>query len=320
MRKVLLFLVMSVAALRCIAAEVYPSRPVHIIVPVAPGGTTDLVARVMAEQLAIQTGQSFVVENRTGAGGRIAFEYVARSAPDGYTLLLAEPGFAILPALVKSLSFDITKDFAPISEIGGSPLVLVVQPSLNVSSLKEFIALAKANPRKFNFGSGGVGTAQHLAMERFKKAANVDIVHVPYKGASEVMNAMLGGQVQVMIAGIPTVMAHANSGRLRILAVCSDGKRSPALPSVPSMEEEGVSSMEVYSWYGLVAPKGAPPETIGKLHSEIVKAIGVPSVKERMFGQAGDMIGNTPAEFSKLVQDELRRSTEAVKAAGITPE
>jgi tripartite-type tricarboxylate transporter receptor subunit TctC len=315
-----LFALLWVTALPCTGAEVYPSRPVHVIVPVAAGGTTDLVARVISQQLTAQLGQPFVVENRVGAGGRIATEHVAKSPADGYTLLLAEPGFTIHPSLVKSLPYDIIDDFAAITEIGISPLVLVVQPSLNVSTMSEFIALAKANPGKFNFGSGGVGSAQHLAMELFKKAADVNVIHVPFKGASEVMNAMLSGQIQVMIAGIPTVLARINSGTLRALAVMSDGRRSPVMPGVPSIVEAGLPGVVIYSWYGLVGPAGLPRTLIDKLHAEVVKAIAVPSVKERMFGDAGDMVGSSPAEFAQLIRDERRRWAEAAAGAGIVPE
>jgi tripartite-type tricarboxylate transporter receptor subunit TctC len=304
----------------CFGAEVYPSKAVRVVVPFAPGGSTDFTARVISQQLSEQLGQSFVVDNRTGASGTIANGIVARSAPDGYTLMLADTSTTIVPGLFKSLPFDVARDFTPITQIIGGPNVLVVHPSLKANTLKEFIALAQANPGKLNYGSAGAGGLNHLMAELFKLAAKVNITHIPYKGAGEVVPAVLGGQVDMLVATIPTVLAYVNSGKLRALAVTTDGKRAPSMPDVPSMSEAGVSGMTIYAWYGLVGPAGMPKEIVNKLHTEVVKAIAVPSVKERFITQGGEPVGSSPEEFSTLVRNELRRWAEVIKSAGNTPE
>ncbi|MBI4191023.1 MAG: tripartite tricarboxylate transporter substrate binding protein [Betaproteobacteria bacterium] len=318
MRNALLFVLTLFGASLCFGAEVYPSKAVRVIVPFAPGGSTDFTARVISLQLSEQLGKSFVVDNRTGASGTIANGMVVRSAPDGYTLMLADTSTTIVPGLFKSLPFDVAKDFAPITQIIGAPNVLVVHPSLKASTLKEFVALAQANPGKFNYGSAGAGGLNHLMAELFKIAAKVNVAHIPYKGAGEVVPAVLGGQVEMLISTIPTVLAYVNSGKLRALAVTTDGKRAPSMPNVPSMSEAGVSGMTIYAWYGLVGPAGMPKAVVNKLHAEVVKAIAVPSVKERFITQGGEAVGSSPEEFSKLIRNELPRWAEVIRSAGIT--
>lgn len=319
MRKLLPILVLLLGITPCLADETYPTRPVKVVVPVAAGGTTDLFARLISTRLSEQLKQGFVVENRTGAGGRIAAEFVAKSAPDGYTLLLAEPGFTIAAGMFQSMPYDVIKDFAPITQIAGIPLVLVVTPSLNVTTLKQFVALAQANPGKFNFGSGGAGSAQHLAMELFKRAANVNVTHVPYRGAGEALTAMLGGSVHMMISGIATVTGPVGNGTLRALAVTTDGKRSSTLPNVPSMDEAGLQNMAIYAWFGLVGPARMPSDAINRLHAEVVKAIEAPAVRGRVLEQGGEVVGSSPKNFQALISNELQRWSTAIKAAGITP-
>lgn len=324
MRNALLFVLTLFGASLCLGAEVYPSKAVRVIVPFPPGGSSDIVARVISQQLSEQLGKSFVVDNRPDASGTasgtIGNGIVAKSASDGYTLMIADPSFSTVPGLYKSLPFDVAKDFAPITQIIGAPYVLVVHPSLNVNTLKEFIALAQANPGKFNYGSAGTGAQNHLSAELFKIAAKVNIAHIPYKGGADAMAAVLGGKIQMLIATIPLALPHVSGGRLRALAVTTDGKRSPVMPDVPSMSETGVSGMTIYSWFGLVGPAGMPKEVVNKLHAEVVKALAVPSVKERYIAQGAELVGSSPEEFSILIRNELRRWAEVIKSAGITPE
>ncbi|MBI3054351.1 MAG: tripartite tricarboxylate transporter substrate binding protein [Betaproteobacteria bacterium] len=304
----------------CFGGESYPVKPVRVIAPMAPGSLLDITARMISQQLSEQLGRSFVVENRAGASGTIGNNYVVRSVPDGYTLLWIGPGTATVPNLHKSIPYDTIKDLAPITQIGGAAQVLVVNPSLNVTTLKEFIALAQANPGKFNYSSAGAGAITHLASELFKIAAKVDVSHIPYKGGGEMTSAVLSGQAQMLLTGIPTVIAHINSGRVRALAVTTDGKRLPVLPDVPSMSEAGVSGMSVYFWFGLGGPAGMPKEVVDKLHAEVVKAISLPSVKERFLAQGAELVGSSPEEFARHIRDELRRWGEVIKSAGITLE
>jgi tripartite-type tricarboxylate transporter receptor subunit TctC len=315
---VLLALALCTSA-SCIAAEAYPVRNVRIVAPFAPGGTNDTVARVIAQHLSERLGRAFIVENRTGAGGVIANDIVAKAAPDGHTLLVTNPAFTISPGLFKSLPYDPVKSFSPITEIMRAPNVLVVNPSLNVNSLNEFITLARANPGKFNYGSGGYGSALHLYSELFKTAAKVDIAHIPFKGGGDNMTALLGGQVQMNIIQYQAnVLALIKNGRLRALAVTTDGKRSVSLPDVPSMSEAGLSGMTIYAWAGLVGPGGMNKTLVNKLHSEVLRTLAIPSVKERFVGQDAEMVGSSPEEFLKLIRNELKLWAEVIELAGIT--
>ena len=271
------------SAVTAIAAEPYPAKPVRVVAPFAPGGGTDTVARVVAQQFAEQLGKSFIVDNRTGASGMIAYEIVAKAAPDGHTLLLTNSAFASLPGLMKSLPYDPLKSFTPVSEILRAPNVLVVHPSTNVTTVKDFVAAARANPGKFNYGSGGAGSALHLYGELFKIAAKVELTHVPYKGGGDNMAALLSGQIHMNITQYQAnVIALIKAGRLRALAVTTDGKRSPALPEVPSMSEAGVAGMTIYSWAGLLAPAAVPKAIMEKLHNEVTKMLAVPVVQNAL--------------------------------------
>ena len=320
MRNAVLLALFLFGSSLCLGAEVYPAKPVRVIVPFAPGGTSDMTARAISQQLSEQLGKSFVVENRTGASGSIGNALVAKSPPDGYTLMLMDITTAQLPSLFKALPFDVARDFTPITQVIDAPNVLVIDPQLNFKTLREFAAFVQANPGKFNYGSAGVGTTNHLTVELFKKAANVNIAHIPYKGAGDALTAVMGGQVQMLIVAMPTILPHVKSGKLRALAVTTDGKRSPSMPDVPSMSEAGVSGMALYSWFGLSGPGGMPQEIVNKLHAEVVKAIAVPSVKERFLAQGAELVGNSPEEFSSHVRSEIRRWAEAIKLAGIVPE
>ena len=320
MRNTLLFVLTLIGASLCFGAEVYPSKPVRVIVPYGPGGNTDIAARVISQQLSEQLGKSFVVDNRAGATGTIGTGIVARSAPDGYTLSMADTSWSIVPGLYKSLAYDVTRDFTPITQIMRVPNVLVVNPSPNVTTLREFIALAQANPGKFNFASSGTGSLNHLMPELFKKAAKVDIVHIPYKGAGETITALLGGQVQMLMSPVLPVLAHIKSGRMRALAVTTDGKRVPSMPDVPSMSEAGVPGLTIYYWAGLAGPVGMPKDVVNKLHAEAVKALAAPSVMDQFIALSAELVGSRPEEFSPFIRTELRRWAEVIKSAGITPE
>jgi tripartite-type tricarboxylate transporter receptor subunit TctC len=310
----------TLAACTALACAEYPEKPVKIVVPFAPGGTVDFTARVIAQALSEQLGKSFIVENRTGATGTIANAAVAHSAADGYTLMLADTSLAMVPSLFKQLSFDAIKDFAPISLVISTPLVLIVPASLNVASLKDLIAQAKANPGKLNYGSGGIGSSTHLGAEMFRSAAGVDIVHVPYKGAGDAMQAVLGGQVQILVTALPTALSHIKSGKAKALAVTSSGKRAAALPQIPTAAEAGLPAFTVANWFGLVAPAGTPKEIVDKLNAAVVKALANAQVHERFAAQGGDPVGNSPAEFGKLIRDEIPRWAGVIRSAGVAPE
>ncbi len=321
MRHILIAAALWLAAMPGHGAEVYPSKAVRVVIPFSPGGTVDLTGRLISQQLSEQLGKSFIVDNRTGASGTIANGIVARATPDGYTLMIMDTSTTIVPGLFKTLPFDVGKDFAAISQIIRAPEALVVHPSVNVTTLKDFVAQAQASPGKFNYGSAGPGGAIHLSAELFKIAAKVNIAHIPYKGGGEAMAAVLGGQVHMLLTTIPTVLQHVNSGRVRALAVTTESnRRSPALPDVPSMGEAGVQGMTVYLWFGLVGPAGMPRATVNKLRTEVQKALAVAEVKERFVAAGGEVVGNSPEEFSTLIRSELSRWAGVIKAAGIPQE
>ena len=321
MRHALLFAAAMAAAALCQAAEVYPARNIRLVVTAAPGGVVDVTARIISTQLSEQLGKQFIVENRTGAGGIVGTAFVAKAAPDGYTLLVATPGFTIVPSLHKSLPDDAVRDFAAITQITGATQVLVVSPSLKTSTLKEFIALAQANPGKFNYGSGGPGSPLHVYSELFARAAKLSLVHVSYKGGGgEPMTALLAGEIQMLFAAIPTALGMVKTGKVRALAVTTDGRRLPSMPEVPSMSEAGVPGMTIKALYGLVGPAGMPRPVVNKLHAEVVKALAVPSVKERFAAQDAELVGSSPKEFSELIRAEVARWAEVIRSAGITIE
>jgi tripartite-type tricarboxylate transporter receptor subunit TctC len=315
-----LFLLLLCAAPLCRGADAYPARPVRLIASFGPGSTVDLIARVMAQQLAEQFGRTFVVDNRTGAGGSIGNAYAAKASPDGYTLLLGETSLSMLPGLFKTLPYDAARDLAPISQIVRTPMALVVHPAVSAPTLAEFVALARANPGRINYASAGPGSPVNLASELFRGAAKVDITHVAYKGGGEMVTAVLGGQVQMLLTTMPTVLAHINSGRVRALAVTTDGKRTPVLPDVPSMAEAGVPGMTIYTWSGLFGPAGLPQDIVGRLHAEVVKAIAAAPVRERFNAEGAEPVGSSPAQFALHVRNELRRWSDVIKAAGIALE
>ena len=321
MRTALSFALMLFGASLCFGADVYPSKPVRMVVPFAPGGGADLIARLISQPLAEQLGRPVIVDNRPGASGKIATELVAKSVPDGYTLLLAEPGFVTNPSLFKSLPYDAIKDFTPISHFLRDTNLLVVTPSINISTLKDFIALARANPGKYNYGASAVGSSNHLTAELFKAAAKLNVAHISYSGGGgEAITALLGGQIQMLFSTIPTLISHVKSGKLRALAVTTDGKRSLAMPEVPSFSEAGLPGMAVYAWTGLIGPARMPREVVNKLHVALVRTVALPSVNEKYIAMGGEreLVASGPEDFSLYLRNELQRWAEVVKSAGIT--
>jgi len=298
------------------AAADYPNRPVTLVVAFTPGGPSDVLARIVGKKLEAQLRQPFVIENRPGAGGNIAAESVARSAPDGYTLLNGNNSIlATNASLYKKIGYDAEKDFAPISLLGLQPNILVVNPQVPAKNLAELIALAKANPGKLNFASSGYGAAAHLAGELFKTEAKIDIVHVAYKGAAPALQDVIAGHVQMMFATSASVIGHIKSGALRPLAVTTL-KRTPLLPDVATVDELGIKGFDATTWHGLVAPAGTPKEVIAALHGATVEALKDPDVRQQLENLGVDVAGGTPEEFAAYIKSETPKWTAVVKASG----
>ena len=300
------------------AAQPYPSRPVRIVVGFQAGGGTDIAARVIAQKLADALDATFIVDNRPGAAGNIGADIVAKSNADGYTILMANSTIAI-PSLSVKLPFNVKKDFAPISNIALGPSVLLVNPSLPVTDVKGLVALAKAKPRTLIYGSGGLGNVTHLAMELLMSMTGIEMTHIPYKGAAPSVVGLLSGEVQLLFAGIPGVLAQISAGKVRALGV-SISQRSPALPNVPTIAEAGLPGYYAASWYGLMVPAGTPNSTIDILAKQIGTIMRVPEVKEKMLAQGFEPVGDTPAQFGKFISEEILRWEQVVKRAGIKPE
>ena len=297
-------------------AQTYPSKPIRIVVPFPAGGTTDVLARAVAQKLTESLGQAVVVDNRPGAGGNIGAELVAKSPPDGYTLLMGTVGtHAINPGLYPKMPYDHVKDFAPVILVAGVPNVLVVNPALPFNSVKELIAYAKANPGKLNFASSGNGTSIHLSGELFKTMADVQIMHVPYKGSSPALQDLVGGQVQIMFDNLPSSLALIKAGKLKALAVTSLA-RAAALPDVPTLAESGLPGFEASSWFGLLAPAGTPQPVIAKLNADVAKWLASPEAREKLLAQGAIAAGGTPEDFAKHIAAETAKWQKVVKDSG----
>jgi tripartite-type tricarboxylate transporter receptor subunit TctC len=299
-------------------AQSYPARPVHMVVGFAAGGGADIMARLIGQGLSERLGQQIVVDNRPGAGTNIATEVVAKAAPDGYTLLLANSPNAINATLYDNLSFDFVRDIVPVASIGRVPLVMVVNPDLPAKTIPEFIAYAKANPGKVNMGSGGNGAPDQMSGELFKAMAGVGILHVPYRGVAPAIADLLGGQVQVIFGTMPAVIALIKSGRLRALGVTT-ATRSDELPDVPSIGEF-VPGYEASQWYGIGAPKGTPTEVIERLNRETNAVLADPKMKARLAELGASALAGTPADFGKLIVDETAKWAKVVKVSGVKPD
>ena len=296
-------------------AQSYPSKPIRIVVGFTPGGGVDINARLLAPKLAEDFGQQVIVENRPGAGTNIANEFVARAAPDGYTLLINTAAVAINMSLYKKVGYDALRDFAPLSLFSMSPNILVVHVSVPVKNVKELIALARSRPGELNFSSAGAGTTQHLAGELFNLRAGTKMVHVPYRGSAPSLTALISGEVELTYANIPAISAHVKSGRLRPLANLGP-KRSDQLPAVPTMSEAGIKGVEVVVWYGVLAPAATPRDIVVKLADAIARAARAPDTRQRLLDLGAEPVGNTPEEFGKLLREEVARWAEVVKVSG----
>ena len=301
----------------------WPTRPVKIVVPFAPGGTTDILARAMAPELSKAFGQSFVVENRAGAGGNIGADVVAKSTPDGYTLLMGTVGtHGINKSLYSKMAYDPQKDFSPITLVAGVPNVMVVNTekakAAGINNVTDFIRAAKAKPGTFNMASSGNGTSIHLAGELFKTMSGTYMTHFPYSGSGPALLALVGGDMDVMFDNLPSSMALIKSGKLKALAVTSS-ERSAALPDVPTIEQAGGPAMKGFdasSWFGLLAPAGTPPDIVNRIQQEAAKALGTPAMKEKLLAQGAIPSGNTPAQFTTFINAEHKKWAQVVKASG----
>ncbi len=295
----------------------FPNKPIRLIVPFPPGGSTDIVARIIAPTLAQELGQPVVIENRSGATGLVGSELVARAKPDGYTLLMATTStHSISPHLMKTMPFDAVKDFVPVSNAALLPLILVVHPSVRANSVEELMALAKAKPGNLAYAWSGSGSSLHLAGVLLTTMGSVDLLHVPYKGAAPAVADLLGGQVSAMFDTIPSSLPHMKSGRLRGLAVTST-KRSPVIPDVPTVAESGLPGYEVVPWAGLLAPAGTPKEIVARLNEAMVKVLKLAETKERFLSQGAEPAPSTPEQFGALVKAEYEKWGKVVKDAGV---
>ncbi len=301
-------------------AQEYPSKTIRFIVPFSPGSGLDILGRLLTPKLHEAMGQPVIAENRPGGAGRIGHEAVAKAAPDGYTLLLTALGPLIhTPILYPQTPFDPLKDFAPISLFVTGPLVIVVHPSIPVKNVKELAEFAKKRPGQLNFGSTGVGSVNHLLGEMFNLLTGAKIVHVPYKGGSDALSDLLGGQVEMVMTGVSPVIPYAKAGRLRVI-VTTGRQRMPNMPEVPTMAEAGLPDAEIVIWYGVVAPAATPKHIIGRLNREIAKAMSLPDLRERYVQQSVVPETNSPEQFAQLIRDEYARWTKVIRAAGIKPE
>jgi len=300
-------------------AQVAPTRSVRFVVPFAPGGGVDFTARILAQKLSDSWSQQVVVDNRPGAGGIIGTELVAKSPADGYTLLMGSIGsVSINPGLYRKLPYDPLRDFAPVTQIGFVPNIVVVHPSLPVKSIRELIALARAKPGALVYGTGGSGTSNHLSGELFKTMADVDIRHIPYKVGAQATSDLIGGQLSVMFDNFPTSLPHVRAGKLRPLAVTS-AVRSSAAPEVPTVAESGLPGYEITGWVGVLAPAGTSKDTISMLHAEIAKVLKLSDLREKFANLGAEAGSSTPEQFAAFIQSEIAKWGRVIKAAGIEP-
>ena len=305
------------AAAAAATAQNYPVKSVRMVVPFAAGaGSNDIMARLIAQKLTDSLRHQFVVDNRPGASGIIGTDIVAKAPADGYTILMMSLTVTVNPSLFSKLPYDTAKDLTPVTMVASAPLMLVVHPSVPAKSVQEFIAYAKANPGKLNFGSGGPGTTPHLAGEMLKTMAGVQMTHVPYKGGAPALADLVGGQIQLMCENIPGTLPFARSGKLRALAV-TDLKRSPLLPELPTLDESGLKGYQIVGWNGLFVPAGTPQAIVTKLHQETGRALALPDVKERLAIMGADGVGDTPQHFAAFIKAEIPKWAKVVKEAGL---
>ena len=305
-------------AFNCTAATApaYPSKPIRLVVPFPAGSSSDIVGRMLGEKLAEQMGQQIVPDNRAGAGGNLGIGFAAQAAPDGYTILIATASIAVSPSLYAKLGYDPVKDLAPVARLTSIPNVLLVHPSVPAKTLRQFVELARKNKGKLNFGSGGAGTTNHLANELLKRLEKIDLTHVPYKGVTQAMVAMMGGEVDEVVMPVSTALAPIRSGRVRALAVLTE-KRIPTLPDVPTGIEAGVPGFTMPLWYGMFAPAATPRELVTRLNAELVKALESPDLRKRLSDLGVDPWPGTPEQLGVLLREDIERYGEIARAAGL---
>jgi tripartite-type tricarboxylate transporter receptor subunit TctC len=314
--RVVLLLVMAMLAVGPAYGQAYPNHPIKLLVPFAAGGAVDVTARLLGSKMTDQLGQPIVIENRPGAGGTLAVDVVAKAAPDGYTILQNTNGAAIAPALYNSLPFDALKDLVPITQITISTLVLVASPTTDLHGVQDLIARAKAKPGALNYGSSGVGNALHLTMEMFKHQAGIDMLAVPFRGDAQINAAVIAGDVQVAMVPIATAVPLINDGRIRALGVTS-ARRSPALPQVPTLIEQGMTGFTAYGWQGWFAPAGTPAPIVDRIQRELAKVLTLPDIQERIKAMGNELVGSTPAEFDAFYKAEIAKFAKVIEDAKI---
>jgi tripartite-type tricarboxylate transporter receptor subunit TctC len=297
----------------------YPTRPIRLIVPFSPGGSNDIMARLVGQKFHESMGQQVIVDNRPGASGIVGTELAANAQPDGYTLLMMSLTLTVNPSLYRKLPYDTQKDLVPITLVASAPLMLVVNPSLPIKSVKELIAYARSNPGKLNFGSGGRGATPHLAGEMLKTMAGIEMTHVPYKGGGPALSDLIAGQIQLMLENIPSTLPFVKAGKLRALAV-SGKKPSALLPDLPTLDEAGLQGYEIVGWNGLFFPAGTSSGIVRKIHAETVEMLAQPEVKERLATLGAEGVGSSPSEFSAFVRAEIAKWARVVKQAGLQPQ
>lgn len=317
--KVICGAAMGMAAVGAAIAQNYPSRPIRLLVPFAPGGGTDLVARAVAARIGESLGTTVVVDNRPGANANIGNELAARAVPDGYTLLMTSSALTINPNLYKKLPYDPVKDFAPISLATTVPYILAAHPALGANTFQEFIAIARSKKKPISYGSAGTGNSTHLAMELLQIATKIEIVHVPYKGTGQVLTDLVGNHIQVSWGTMPPTLPHVRAGRLKGLAVGSL-KRTRAIPELTTVAELGYPGYEAGSWFGMLAPAGTPKPIVARLSSEVNKALSAPELNERLSAEGAEPAGNTPEEFAAFIKTEIVKWGKVTRAAGIDPQ
>lgn len=298
-------------------AQAWPSKPIKLVAPSTPGDAPDVIARLVADKLSTALGQQVVVENRPGAGGVVGSDYVAKAAPDGYTLIMGNAGsHGINAAVYSKLPYDIQKDFAPVSQVAVAPNVMVINPSVPASTVAEFIAYAKANPGKLSYASGGNGSSAHMSMELFKSMSGIDIQHVPYKGSSPALTDVVSGQVVAFIGNMPPTVPLIKAGKLRALAVTTKS-RSALMPELPTIAEAGLPGYETVAWFGVLAPAGTPPEIVNKLSSEIGKIAKSPEIREKLIAMGAEPVGGTPEEFKAVIDRDIAKWKPLAQKVGI---
>jgi tripartite-type tricarboxylate transporter receptor subunit TctC len=314
-----LMLAAALLPFAALAQDAYPSRPVRVVVGLAPGGGTDIQTRLFAQKLTESLNRPFVVENRPGAGGTVAYAQVAKSPPDGYTLAGVTSGYTITPAVYTRLTYDPLRDFAPISLVAQAPFLLIVHPSLPARSVKDLLALARAKPGGLDCGSAGVGSSTHMAFELFRSMAGVKITHIPYKGTGPALVDAMAGQVHMLFGNVLSTLTYVKAGRLRALAVTT-ATRSKVLPELPTVAESGLPGYENSTWHGWLAPAGTPAPILSRLNAELVKSARAPDLLEKLAADGGEGVGSTPEQFTRLLVTEIARWRKVVKEAGVTAE